>query len=160
LCVEAVTEQPNCLHIYDFESKRSRKLLGKEWAVVYAGATWSPDGKRVVFVGQNGGLEHLATADVEIGEPSVKILYTERNQRRKLIGPPVWSPDGDQIVFAIQEPDRPETNRRQWPYTYLYSISAEVPSAPVLLEGEEVGLINRGMKFSPDSRKIVFSSER
>jgi Tol biopolymer transport system component len=39
-------------------------------------------------------------------------------------------------------------------------MSAEVPSAPVLLESEKIGLITRSMMWSPDSRQIVFSSDR
>ena len=160
LCVEAIFEQPNCLHIYDFDDKTSRKLLGEKWSVEYSGATWSPDGKQLVFIGKHGGREHLAVADLATGVASIKILYTEKDPQRKLIGPATSSPDGTQIVFAIQEIDRPKAIRRSWAGTYLYSIAAEVPSAPVLLEEDEVGVINRGMKWMPDSRKIVFSSER
>jgi WD40-like Beta Propeller Repeat len=46
------------------------------------------------------------------------------------------------------------------PRSYLYSLSADVPSAPILLEKQMVGHINRGMTFTPDGKRIVFSSER
>ena len=160
ICIQAVTGSPRCLHLYDLESGEIRKLLGSSWTVEYSGATWSPGGKQLVFIGKHGGAQHLAVVNAGGGEETVATLYTEEDPRRKLIGPPAWSPDAERIVFAIQELDRPAANRRIWAHTYLYSLSTEFPSDPVLLENKEVGLINRGMMWSPDSQKIVFSSER
>lgn len=70
-------------------------------------------------------------------------------------GPPAWSPDGKQFVF-----EREETDDRRSVKSYLCSMSAEVPSAPVMLEGKKIGNINRAVAFSANSKWLVFSSER
>ena len=89
----------------------------------------------------------------------MKVLYRENDPNRRLVGPPSWSPDGKQIVLAVQDTDQ-AGGARMWVGTHLHSLSAEVPSAPALLEREKTGVINRGMMWSPDNKKIVFSSER
>ncbi len=160
ICCHAFFDDPPGLHLVDVKSQKSRQLFGERVGVKFGGATWSPDSNRVVFIALFDGKEHLAIADIDEGPNSLKVLYREDRENRSLVGPPSWSPDGKQIVFAIQDEDAAGPKRRQWHHTYLCSISAEVPSAPVRLEKKETGLINRGMMWSPDSRKIVFSSER
>jgi len=158
LCVYAYFEDG--LHIVDMRGGKTRKILGEPMKTKFGGATWSPDGERLVFIGTRDGKEHLATVDVDGSPDSIRILYTEEDRHRSLIGPPSWSPDGKQIVFAIQDTDAPNPKHRRWHHTYLYSISGEVPSAPTLLESGKKGLVNRSMMWSPDSEKIAFSSER
>jgi dipeptidyl aminopeptidase/acylaminoacyl peptidase len=160
ICCHAYFDRPQSLHVVHVKTGKIRKLFGETYGVKFGGATWSPDGKKFVFIAVFNGKEHLATADVDGNPDSLKILYQEDNESRALVGPPSWSPDGKQIVFAIQDRNAAGSKGRRWHHTYLYSISAEVPSAPVQLETERVGLINRGMMWSPDSSKIVFSSER
>jgi Tol biopolymer transport system component len=57
-----------------------------------AAAAWSPDGSRIVFGGENGG---LYVVDVR-GGPKRALL------RASQTGTPVWSPDGRWIAFARQ----------------------------------------------------------
>ncbi len=159
LHVYAYFDRPASIHIVEVPNGRARKILGEPMEVKFGGGTWSPDGKRLVFVGVRDGKEHLATVDAEGRAPSIHVLYTEKGNDRELIGPPAWSPDGKQIVFAIQEKDSGATHRR-WGRTYLYSIAAEVPSAPALLQPERNGLINRSPMWSRDSSTVIFSSER
>ena len=158
LCVYAYSG--DCLNIVDVGTGKIRKILGEPMKTAFGGATWSPDGERLVFVGTRDGKEHLATVGVDGSPDSIRVLYTEEDRHRSLIGPPSWSPDGKQIVFAIQDTDARDSKNRRWHHTYLYSISGEVPSAPTLLESAKNGLVNRSMMWSPDSEKIVFSSER
>ena len=42
----------------------------------------------------------------------------------------------------------------------LYSISAEVPDEPALLQPAKAGVINRSPLWAPDGKTIIFSSER
>jgi Tol biopolymer transport system component len=158
LCVYAYFE--DSLHIVDMVTKEIRKILGGPMEVKFGGATWSPDGKRLVFVGTRDGKEHLATVDADGLPDSIKILHTQGDSSQLLIGPPSWSPDGKQIAFAIQDASAPDPRNRRWHHTYLYVISAEAPSFPTLLEPGRKGLINRSMMWSPDSETLVFSSER
>jgi Tol biopolymer transport system component len=160
ICYHDYDQPAPGLAIRDVPSGKTRKLLGDKMEVKFGGANWSPDGRQLVFILIRAGKEHLATVDADGDPDSVRVLYSQQDRDRLLIGPPSWSPDGKQIVFAIQDSDMPDSKGRRWHHTYLYSISAEVPSSPVLLEGEKAGLINRSMMWSPDSQRIVFSSER
>jgi Tol biopolymer transport system component len=147
------------LFVVDLATKRERPLLTAEgWSLQNYGGTWSPDGKRVVFVGSYQGNDCLATIGLNGPNDAIRILYTNDDSSQRLVGPPAWSPDGRQIVFAMQ-PASVE-GPRQWWKSYLYSMAADVPCAPVLLEGTKVGNINRGMNWSRDSKKVIFSSER
>ena len=126
----------------------------------FGGATWSPDGTRLVFIGTRDGKENLTTVDAGGSPNSIKVLHTQGDGNQVLVGPPSWSPDGKQIAFAIQDASAPDPRNRRWHHTYLYVISADTPSFPTLLEPGHKGLVNRSMMWSPDSQKIVFSSER
>ena len=161
LHVYAPQASPSSIHVIRPDGKGERKLVGKTMPVKYGGGTWSPEGNRIVFVGTRDGKEHLATVAVDDeDEKSVRILYTEEDEDRELVGPPAWSPDGKRIVLAICDKADSSRSRRRWHNTYLYTILAEVPSDPMLLQPEKNGLVNRSPMWSPDGKTIVFSSER
>ncbi len=148
------------LGFFNVATGEERTILGDDIAVEFGGATWSPDGKRVVLIGNVEGRQQLLTINADGDRDSIKVLYRENDPNGRLVGPPSWSPDGKQIILAVQDADQFGGPSRMWVGTHLYSLSAEVPSAPALLEREKAGVINRGMMWSPDSRKIVFSGER
>ena len=127
--------------------------------VEFGGATWSRDGKRVWFIALFDGHQHIASIATDGTPSSLKILYTEADDNRRLVGPPVESPDGQKLVFAIQD-DANNNSQRLWMKTYLHWIPTKEGSSPTLLEKNKVGMINRGMMWSPDGRKLAFSSER
>jgi Tol biopolymer transport system component len=156
-CHDTLSDGREGLVLVDVTTHARRPLLtARGWELLDYGGTWSPDGRRIVFAGSFQGRDRLATISVDPDDPLPRILYTNDDATAQLIGPPAWSPDGRQIVFAIQPKER---GPRQWWKSYLYSLAADVPSAPALLEGR-VGNINRGMSWSPDSKKVIFSSER
>jgi len=149
------------IHVIRPDGRGERKLVGRSMSVKYGGGTWSPEGNRIVFVGTYDGKERLATVAVDDeDERSVRILYTEEDEDRELVGPPAWSPDGKRVVLAICDKVDSSRSRRRWHDTYLYLVSAEIPSVPVLLEPVKTGLVNRSPMWSPDGKTIVFSSER
>lgn len=159
ICVQSLHDNPQCPHVYDLETGRERSVLGEEWSVTYSGAAWSPDGQRLIFVGRYQGKQHLATVDVSGEEETVEILYTEEDGERELHGPPAWSPDGTEVVISVQNPG-PAARGGAWQNTLLYRVNVERPHELSLFEQSEVGVINRGMAWSPDGTRLVFSSER
>jgi len=158
-CHGTLADGRSSLVVVDVATQTERPLLTAEgWHLQDYGGTWSPDGKRIVFVGSYQGNDCLATIGLNGPNDSIHVLYTDDDSSQRLVGPPAWSPDGRQIVFAMQPSS--EQGPRRWWKSYLYSMAADVPCAPVLLERTKVGNINRGMNWSPDSKKVVFSSER
>ena len=91
-------------------------------------------------------------------ENPIRILYTNPDPTLGADWPAGGFAHGKQIVFAQQPKE--QQGPRQWWKSYLYSIPADASSEPKLLEGKEVGNINRGMSFSPDHSTVIFSSER
>jgi Tol biopolymer transport system component len=153
LCYDA---NRNGISLIDIATGDSEPLLvATGWQV--RRANWSPDGKRLVFTGEQGGKDHIATIDTK-DHSKVAILYTSNDANIELLGPPAWSPDGQRIVFVEQ--DKVSNAPRSWWQSYLYSMPADGSNSPTLLEEKKVGNINRGPVFSPDGSKLVFSSER
>ena len=151
----------SAINVIGPDGSNERQIVGDTIRVKYGGGTWSPDGNRIVFVGTRDGKEHLATVAVDDdAEKSVRILYTEKDDDRVLVGPPAWSPDGKQIVLAIQDRSDARRSDGRWHNTYLYTISAEVPDEPALLQPAKAGVINRSPMWSRDGKTIIFSSER
>jgi Tol biopolymer transport system component len=109
-------------------------------------------------MGSFEGKHHLATIHKDGAADSIRILYTSDPREREMAGPPFWSPDGRQFIFSMRDA---EASSSRWFWrSYLYSMSADIRSAPVLLEGERIGKINRVATWSPDQSRILFSSER
>ena len=136
------------------------RLLGLNIDVKYGGGTWSPDGKRIVFVGTRDDREIVATvATDDEKEESVVVLYTAGDDE-ELVGPPAWSPDGEEIVLAIHDQSIKTSSTRRWHNTYLYRLQADAPSAPTLLQTAKTGLVNRSPIWARDGKTITFSSER
>jgi Tol biopolymer transport system component len=147
------------LMLFDPVTGDSRTLFKSSgWQLVEYGSSWSPDGQRIAFVGEFEGKTHVATISVDGSPSSIRILYTNENPSQSLFGPPSWSRDGRQLLFSIQDAGSSGVSR--WSGSNLYSMAPDVPCAPTLLEGRRVGNINRGVTWSPDSSKIIFSSER
>lgn len=164
ICVHAYFTQPPSLKIYNLETGDDRIVLGvgdeEDIEVIFGGANWSPDGKRLVALVRRENEQQLITIDASGDRDSIQVIYREQRTDLTLMGPPSMSPDGKEIAFGVQEMEHPDTNTRQWMNSYLYVIAADGKSQPKLLEGEKIGKINRGVGWSPDGKRIIFSSER
>jgi len=80
-------------------------------------ADFSPDGRRLVFVGQRpcGGKEHLRLSILTIGlhDPGARMLLPTCHRNLIPYGP-VWSPRGDRVLFARRDnPSGPSDARLQ-----------------------------------------------
>jgi TolB protein len=110
---------------------------------------WSPDGKRIVFVGTSKEDEWLV---------DIYVMNADGSEQRNLTnntaidGSPCWSPDGQKIAFYSGVPVGPNQGNSD-----IYVMNAD--------GSEQKNLTNNpafygGSCWSPDGQKIAFSSDR
>jgi Tol biopolymer transport system component len=109
-------------------------------------------------VGLFEGKHRVATVSLSGSERSIRVLHTNADPEVALFGPPAWSPDGKQLLFGASSPAGDA--EVLWWNSYVYSMPADGSEPPVLLEGKKIGRMNRGMNWSRDGTKIIFSSDR
>jgi Tol biopolymer transport system component len=160
ICVYAHFTNPPSLAIYDLKTDQSRTIFGGDISVIFGGANWSRDGQRLATLIRRNGEQQLVTIAASGNLETLQVVYRETEENRVLVGPPVISPDGKEILFIRQELEHEDAGSRQWMNTYLYLVSSDGQGAPQLLEGAKLGKINRSMDWSPDGKRILFSSER
>jgi hypothetical protein len=148
------SQENDVIYIYDIQK---RKIVGKRGfpnLVELSSPTWSPDGKRVAFVGTTkNGFSDLYISDFSSGIKPEKDkslvaltqdIYEERN--------PSWSPDGERIVFSS---DRGPTGEEGYLNLFIFDLTSReiVP----LTSGTHNDLTP---DWSEDGRSILFSSDR
>ena len=110
--------------------------------------TWSPDGNRIAFSSQTGGLTDLFVYDLTTGQ-------LERLTEDKFADlEPAWSPDGSQIAFVT---DRFGTSLEQLTYgNYQLAViaphaGAQITQLPHLATGKHIN-----PQWSPDGKSLYF----
>ena len=140
------------IYVMDADGRNQQRLT--ENRHIDSQPSWSPDGKRIVFVSDRDG-------HVMHGIPTYEIYVMDAdggNLRRLTNNPdrdsrPSWSPDGKRIVFAS---DR-DTDR-DGPHNYeIYVMDADGGNPQNLTNTPEE---DRDPSWSPDGKRIVFRSSR
>lgn len=137
----------DALYVYDVDSgDRERKMTWEDLPVL-SSPTWSPDGRRIAFI----GLSSAGFADLYVWNTE-----TDRRQRltddRYLEATPSWSPRDDQVVFASDRTPFGSEGARN-----LYVIDVRTRQTRPLTFGRWV---DRDPDWSPDGERIVFASDR
>lgn len=88
----AQTGGQDALYLYDVERRRVWRKLTFELDAL-ANPAWSPDGRRLVFTGIDGGLSDLFITDLDGN-------LTRLTRDRFADLQPAWSPDGRTIAFS------------------------------------------------------------
>ena len=88
--------------LVDYETDKVKRRIYGSLDAIYS-PRFSPDGRRMVFVGLKNGFSDIYTVDVDRGEPT-RVTYDMYDDRD-----PVFSPGGDSIAFVSDRPDEGET---------------------------------------------------
>jgi dipeptidyl aminopeptidase/acylaminoacyl peptidase len=101
-----------------------------------SGASWSPDGNRVAFLWDRGGVQNLYVVDRVGGWPEALTDYQDG-----LLSTPFWSRDGRRLFF--------ERGGELWSLA-----ASEKGSAPHAVFGTEAS--ESGVRLSPDGSHLAF----
>ena len=112
-------------------------------------ASWSPDGKRIVFASRRDGNYEIYVMDTDGSNPQ-NLTNDPHNDRY-----PSWSPDGKRIVFSARREGHFEN---KFAITYeIYVMNADGGNEERLTDNRKNDLRS---VWSPDGKRIVFESDR
>jgi Tol biopolymer transport system component len=84
---------PGSIYVIDADGAHETKLLAGKWP------SWSPDGKRIAFVDDEG----IAVMEADGSNKRLLLRHLFRDDTYQAwdmgVGKPVWSPDGKRIAF-------------------------------------------------------------
>jgi Tol biopolymer transport system component len=182
---------PNCnynLYVMDADGNNVRQLTtltGAEWS-----ATWSPDGKSLLFNAGEIGFESAGIYKIELdgGDPQPLLVDGFNNAA------PDWSPDGKQIAFSSNRdgnldifvmnadgsnvhkvvdtglndysPDWSPDGARitffaaNWPSVRQDIYTVNADGSDLINITNTPQVVDEGPRWSPDGSKIIFQSDR
>jgi len=131
---------PNCnynLYLMDASGGNVRRLTdlpGAEW-----GATWSPDGKSLLFTAGDIGFQNYGIYQFELENGEAQPLLVDEFNNTA----PDWSPDGSQIAFSSDREDGSD----------IFVMDADGTN---LCKIVDTGLDDHMPDWSPDGSRIAF----
>jgi Tol biopolymer transport system component len=130
------------LYIFDTITLERKRVLFRGYDMVI-GASWSNDGEELVFIGKKEGKSEVAIVRAAVDQLP-KTVY------QGIVGwQPDWSPVDKRLLFWIRSGNQERL--------HILDIAGEKP--PLLIP-DQISNRNSGGVFSPDGKKIAFSSDR
>lgn len=152
IAISSKAGKKDAINIKKIEDGGFNKSIVPDMDAVYS-PNWSPDGSKILFCGIKDGKLDLFTVDVKTEE------YTRLTNDFFDEFDPKWSPDGSKIVFA--------SDRIEAPYNFTIGM-ADGNYDIFIMNSDGTGIKritsgqfnDRNPDWSPDSKNIVFSSDR
>ena len=114
-------------------------------------SAFSPDGKKIAFDSDRDGKWEVYIVDPD-GSNLRQLTHTPGEAKES--GNPDWSPDGKKIAFASTR----DGKSKEWKEAEIYVMHADGANIRRLTHTPGKG--NWTPRWSPDGRKIIFSSNR
>jgi hypothetical protein len=149
LAITAQREGRDVLYLFDLQSGRETRRFDLNLESV-TGPTWSPDGRRLVFSGNHGGITDLYMINAD--GKNFRQLTDDRYADLQ----PQWSPDGKTIAFAS---DRDSASFELLEFRPLKITLMDVATGNITVLPNQSGL-NINPQWSPDGRSIAYVSDR
>ena len=150
LVFAAAFEGFSSLYLYDPVSLERTRILGPGYSQII-GASFSPDGKRLVYVGYRKG---TIADNNPYGELAIVDARSESIPNIILQGRvgyhPDWSPEGSKLLFRTADESAVER---------LQVVDLEGARESVLLPNQ-FGKVNGNAIWSPDGKRIAFLTAR
>src|SRR5262245_9457863 len=136
--------------VYEFNltTQERTRLIDEKYQNI-PGASWSPDGRRIAFIGYT----EFASRTGELVVMNVADRKTTVVARGRIGWHPNWSPDGTLIAFTMKDPRIEGADR-------VHVVDSGGATDPVRLKNQDVGFRNVEAEWSPTGREMVFSSDR
>jgi Tol biopolymer transport system component len=140
----------DAIYLIEIPSGKIKRKLRFGLDAIYS-PSWSPDGRRIAFVGIQHGWSHLMVADAD-GKNLTQLVSGPYAVRE-----PVWSPDGSKLAFATDQGEGTDLSRLIFGKLRLALFDVETRRVTVLPK-------QRGSNFSPqwmpDGKSLVYVSDR
>ncbi len=104
-------------------------------------ASWSPDGKRIAYISNDNGTQHLRVASASGGRPKSLV-----SPKMGVCSRPQWSPDGKSISYVYESPVEPAD---------LYLVSVDSGKSRRLTRSDWAGNLRRPLVIP---EKIIYPS--
>lgn len=149
LALTAQTKGRDVLYLWDVQAGKELKRFPLALESV-TGPTWSPDGRRLVFSGNDGGITDLYVVNAD--GTGFRHLTDDKYGDLQ----PQWSPDGKTIAFVS---DRDSASLSQMRFRPFKITLLDVATGTTTVLPGQAGL-NINPQWSPDGRSIAYLSDR